>query len=81
MRDIGTDIVYRLLYPSVPVVVAAHHEGRVAAMPVVSVMSVSNIPPRVAFASSPSHNTYKTVIASRWFSLCWLDKSLAACVG
>jgi flavin reductase (DIM6/NTAB) family NADH-FMN oxidoreductase RutF len=58
----------------------AHHEGKVAAMPVVSVMSVSNDPPRVAFASSPSHYTYKIVVASGWFSLCWLDSSLAGCV-
>jgi len=80
MRDIRPDIAYRLFYPSVPVIVVAHHQGKVAAMPVVSVMSVSNDPPRVAFASSPSHYTHKIVVASGWFSLCWLDRSLTAYV-
>ncbi len=73
MNEVVGENVYRLFYPSVPAIVAAYREGLVAAMPVVSILSVSNKPPRVAFSSLPTHRTYRTVIESGSFSVSWLD--------
>ncbi len=74
MRKVERSKVYRLLYPIVPAIVAAAHEGRVAAMPVVSLVSLSNSPPLVGFSSSPSHSTYKTILEAGRFSVSWLDR-------
>jgi len=74
MRKVERSKVYRLLYPAVPAVVAASYEGRVAAMPVVSLISLSNDPPLIGFSSSPTHNTYKTIIEAGRFSVAWLDR-------
>ncbi len=80
MRKVEGSKVYRLLYPVVPAVVAASCEGSVAAMPVVSLASLSNHPPLVGFSSSPSHATYKTIIEAGQFSVSWLDRSFAKAV-
>jgi flavin reductase (DIM6/NTAB) family NADH-FMN oxidoreductase RutF len=80
MRKVERSKVYRLLYPVVPAVVAASHEGRVAAMPVVSLVSLSNDPPLIGFSSSPSHATYTTVVQAGRFSVSWLDRRFAKAV-
>jgi flavin reductase (DIM6/NTAB) family NADH-FMN oxidoreductase RutF len=80
MRKVEGSKVYRLLYPMVPAVVSASCAGRVAAMPVVSLVSLSNDPPLVGFSSSPSHTTYKTIIEAGRFSVSWLDRSYAGAV-
>ncbi len=73
MHEVAGSKVYRLFYPSVPVIVAARFDGRISAMPVVSILSVSSSPPRVAFSSSTSHRTYEAIVRSKSFSAVWLD--------
>jgi flavin reductase (DIM6/NTAB) family NADH-FMN oxidoreductase RutF len=80
MRKVQGSKVYRFLYPVVPAVVAASSAGRVAAMPVVSLVSLSSDPPLVGFSSLPSHTTYKTIIEAGLFSVSWLDRRYAKAV-
>jgi flavin reductase (DIM6/NTAB) family NADH-FMN oxidoreductase RutF len=80
MRKVEGPKVYRLLYPVVPVVVAASPAGRVAAMPVASLVSLSNDPPLVGFSTSPSHATYKAIIDAGGFSVSWLDRRYSRAV-
>jgi len=80
MRKVESLKVYRLLYPVVPAVVAATSGGRVAAMPVVTLISLSNEPPLIGFSSLPSHTTYKTIIEAGRFSVSWLDRRFAKAV-
>lgn len=77
MKDIEQSKVYRLLYPAVPVVVAARYAEKVSAMPVASAVSLSNDPPLVGFSSLAAHATCKTVTAARSFSMAWLDRRYA----
>ncbi|MDA4123361.1 MAG: flavin reductase family protein [Thaumarchaeota archaeon] len=74
MRKVERSKVYRLLYPTVPAIIAAAHQGKVAAMPVVSLVSLSNSPPLVGFSSSASHSTYKTILEAGRFSVSWMDR-------
>lgn len=74
MKSVDPSEVYRLLYPSVPAVVAAEHSEKLSAMPVVSVISVSDDPALVGFSASPSHDTYRTASRARRFSLSWLGE-------
>jgi len=80
MRKVEGSKVYRLLYPSVPVVVAATNRGKVSAMPAVSVISLSNDPALIGVSSSPSHDTYATVVGAGRFSVSWLDSRYARVV-
>ena len=80
MKRVPSSKVYRLLYPAVPAVVAALHGGRASAMPVVSVVSLSNRPAMVGFSSSRDHDTYSAVVKARCFSVSWLDKRHSAAV-
>ena len=49
-------------------------------MPVVSLASLSDEPPLVGFASSPSHSTYVAIIEAGRFSVSWLDTDHAKAV-
>jgi flavin reductase (DIM6/NTAB) family NADH-FMN oxidoreductase RutF len=73
MRKVEPSKVYRLLYPSVPAIVAASSGGKTSAMPVVSIVSLSNDPPIIALSSSPSHATFRAIAGARCFSVSWLD--------
>ena len=73
MRKVEPAKVYRLLYPSVPAVVAAFFSGEPFAMPVVSIIALSNIPSLVGVSSSESHATFKAILRARRFSVAWLD--------
>ncbi len=77
MKDLDHSRAYRLFYPAVPVVVASSYGGTVSAMAVVTAVSVSNVPPRVGFASLKTHSTYRTIVSSRSFSMSWLTRSHA----
>lgn len=84
MRKVDLSKAYRLSYPSVPAVVASVYGGITSAMPVVSLVFLSNNPPLVGFSSSSSHATYRTVLKSRSFSVSWLDsgyRSAVECLG
>jgi flavin reductase (DIM6/NTAB) family NADH-FMN oxidoreductase RutF len=74
MKRVPASKVYRLLYPAVPVVVAASFRGKISAMPAVSVISLSNDPPLVGIASSPSHATYGTALKAKSLSVSWFDR-------
>lgn len=80
MRKVDDSKVYRLLYPAVPAVVAAYAGGRVAAMPVASLISLSSDPAMVAFSSSPNHATYAATIEAGCFSVSWLDRRFSGAV-
>jgi 3-hydroxy-9,10-secoandrosta-1,3,5(10)-triene-9,17-dione monooxygenase reductase component len=80
MRKVDDSKVYRLLYPAVPVVIAAAAGGKVAAMPVASLISLSSEPAMVAFSSSPSHRTYTTIIEAECFSVSWLDRRFSKAI-
>jgi len=73
MKEVQKGKFYRFFYPSVPAILSSSHGRTVSAMPVVSFTSLSESPPIVGVSSSRSHRTYKTALASRRFSLCWLD--------
>lgn len=76
--SIDSTKIYRLFYPSVPAIVAAFTRGVggtdrvVAAMPVVSIISLSNDPPLVGLASDPAHSTYEAIVEAGCFSISWL---------
>jgi flavin reductase (DIM6/NTAB) family NADH-FMN oxidoreductase RutF len=74
MKNVDLSKVYRLFYPNVPVIVAASYDNIVSAMPVVSLVSLSNKPSRVGFSSFTTHSTYKTILSAHSFSISWLDK-------
>jgi flavin reductase (DIM6/NTAB) family NADH-FMN oxidoreductase RutF len=73
VKKVDLSKVYRLLYPSVPAIVAATHRGTIGAMPVVSIISLSGEPPLIGISSSPSHATLQTMVGSRRFSVSWLS--------
>jgi flavin reductase (DIM6/NTAB) family NADH-FMN oxidoreductase RutF len=77
MIPIDTSKVYRLLYPAVPAILACSDRSLVYAMPVVSMISLSNNPPLVGVASSPQHSTHQAIVSVRCFSLSWVDASMA----
>jgi len=74
MRKAEPSKVYRLLYPSVPAVIAATRGGKTSAMPAVSIISLSNDPPLIGISSSPSHATLHTILEARSFSVSWLGR-------
>jgi flavin reductase (DIM6/NTAB) family NADH-FMN oxidoreductase RutF len=74
MRRVALSKIHRLLYPAVPVVVAAARADGVSAMPVVSAVSLSSNPPLVGLSLSPSHATYGAIVKSGSFSVSWLDR-------
>lgn len=76
MNPVDPSKVYRLLYPAVPAIVGCNDGGQVFAMPVVSIMSLSNDPPLIGVASSPEHSTHHAIARARCFSLSWVDTSL-----
>jgi flavin reductase (DIM6/NTAB) family NADH-FMN oxidoreductase RutF len=80
MRRVPPSRAYRLLYPTVPVVVAAAYRGKVSAMPAVSIVSLSNKPAIIGVASSPAHDTYWTAVKARHLSVSWLDDRHRAAV-
>jgi len=71
MRKVQPSKVYRLLYPSVPAIVAAASAGKTSAMPVVSIVSLSNDPPLIGISSSPAHSTFQRILEARSFSVSW----------
>ena len=76
MNPVDTSKVYRLLYPAVPAILSCSDRSLVYAMPVVSIISLSNSPPLIGVASSPEHSTHQAIASVRSFSLCWVDASL-----
>jgi flavin reductase (DIM6/NTAB) family NADH-FMN oxidoreductase RutF len=76
MNPVDPSKVYRLLYPAVPAIISCNDRGMIYAMPVVSITSLSNDPPLIAFSSSPKHLTHEAIIKARCFSVSWVDASL-----
>lgn len=77
MKRVDPSKVYRLLYPAVPAILGCNDGGMVYAMPVVSVVSLSNDPPLLGVASSPWHSTNKAIARAGCFSVSWVDASLS----
>ena len=73
--DVEPNLIHRLFYPQVPLVLSATHGGRASAMPVVSYALVSSDPPIVAASCASSSYTCKLVVRSRAFSLSVLGRS------
>jgi flavin reductase (DIM6/NTAB) family NADH-FMN oxidoreductase RutF len=76
MNPVDTSKVYRLLYPAVPAILGCSDRSLVYAMPVVSMISLSNSPPLIGVASSPEHSTHQAIVNTRCFSLSWVDVSM-----
>jgi flavin reductase (DIM6/NTAB) family NADH-FMN oxidoreductase RutF len=76
MNPVDTSKVYRLLYPAVPAIMSCSDRGLIYAMPVVSIVSLSNNPPLIGVSSSPEHSTHKAIVSVKSFSLSWVDASL-----
>jgi len=76
MNPVDLSKVYRLLYPAVPAIISCSDRGMIYAMPVVSIIALSNSPPLVGVASTPSHATHQAIVNVRSFSLSWVDASL-----
>jgi len=76
MNPVDPSKVYRLLYPAVPAIISCNDRGLVYAMPVVSVISLSNSPPLIGVSSSPTHSTHQAIVAAGCFSLSWVGASL-----
>ena len=76
MNTVDPSKVYRLLYPAVPAIMSCNDRGLIYAMPVVSIISLSNSPPLIGVASSPQHSTHQAIASVRCFSLSWVDASL-----
>lgn len=75
MNNVDPSKVYRLLYPTVPGIVACSDGGQVYAMSVVSIVSLSSTPALVGVSSSPSHSTHKAIVKAGRFSVSWVDAS------
>lgn len=80
MRNVDLARVYRLLYPTVPAIVAATNAGRTSAMPVVSIISLSNDPSLIGISSSPSHATLQAILRAKRFSVSWLGREYKSAV-
>jgi len=76
MNPVDLSKVYRLLYPAVPAIIACSDRGLIYAMPVVSMISLSNDPPLIGVSSSPKHSTHQAIASVRSFSVSWVDASL-----
>ena len=76
MNPVDPSKVYRLLYPEVPAILGCNDRGLTYAMPVVSMMSLSNSPALVGVSSSPEHSTHRAIVNVGCFSLSWVDASL-----
>ncbi len=76
MNPVDPSKVYRLLYPAVPAIMSCSDRGLIYAMPVVSMVSLSNVPPLIGVSSSPKHSTHAAIVSVRSFSLSWVDASL-----
>jgi flavin reductase (DIM6/NTAB) family NADH-FMN oxidoreductase RutF len=80
MNTVEPSKVYRLFYPSVPAIVACNDGGKTYAMPVVSIISLSNEPSLVGVSSSPSHATHGAVLRAGRFSVSWLSSRFVRAV-
>jgi flavin reductase (DIM6/NTAB) family NADH-FMN oxidoreductase RutF len=76
MNPVDPSKVYRLLYPAVPAIMSCSDRSLIYAMPVVSMISLSNSPPLIGVSSSPQHSTHQAIVKARCFSLSWVDASL-----
>ncbi len=76
MNPVDTSKVYRFLYPAVPAILGCSDRSLVYAMPVASIISLSNSPPLIGVASSPEHATHQAIVSVRCFSLSWVDSSM-----
>lgn len=77
MKPVHASKVYRLLYPAVPAIVSCSDGEMVYAMPVVSIMSLSNTPPLIGVSSSPQHSTHQAIVRAGRFSVSWVNESLS----
>jgi flavin reductase (DIM6/NTAB) family NADH-FMN oxidoreductase RutF len=76
MNPVDLSKIYRLLYPAVPAILSCSDRGLIYAMPVVSIVSLSNVPPLIGVSSSPKHSTHEAIVSVKSFSLSWVDASL-----
>ncbi|MCE4626183.1 MAG: flavin reductase family protein [Desulfurococcales archaeon] len=73
MRKVDLEVLERMLYPVVPVLVTAEYNGRVGGMLAAWWMQASFEPPLLAVAIAPERYTYKLVSKSRKFAFNLLD--------
>jgi flavin reductase (DIM6/NTAB) family NADH-FMN oxidoreductase RutF len=74
MRKIDPQLCYRLLYPTIPVIVTSKFRNIVTAMPAVSYMMVSNNPAIIGLCIQPTHTTYEIIKKAKKFAFTWISK-------
>lgn len=78
---IDRQLIHRLFYPVVPVLVTSESKGKVGGMPTNSCMPLSFDPPLVGISVAPGHHTHDLIKESRLFALNWVDKKYSKKVG
>lgn len=73
LRKVDLRDLDRVLYPTVPIVVAAEYKGRVSAMLAAWWTQLSSSPPLIGVAIAPERYTYKLVLKSTVYSINFLD--------
>ncbi len=73
LRRVDIRDLDRVLYPKIPVVVAAEYKGRVSAMLAAWWTQLSSDPPLIGVAIAPERYTYKLILKSTIYSINFLD--------
>ncbi|MAH21789.1 MAG: hypothetical protein CMO12_03145, partial [Thaumarchaeota archaeon] len=73
MKKVRRDLIHRIFYPVVPIIVTSQSGKRIGGMAAVSCMPISVNPPLVGISISPKNRTHGLVEASGCFALNWLD--------
>ena len=76
LRRVDLELLDRVLYPTIPVLVSAEYDGRVGGMLAAWWMQASFNPPLLAVAIAPERYTYKLIVSSGVYSFNLLDFSL-----
>jgi len=74
MRKIDPQLCYRLLYPTIPVIVTSKFKDIITAMPAVSYTMVSNNPAVIGLCIQPAHTTYRIIKKSKKIAFAWISK-------
>lgn len=73
LKKVRRDLVHRIFYPVVPIIVTSQSRKRIGGMAAVSCMPISVNPPLVGISISPKNRTHGLVKTSGCFALNWLD--------
>ncbi len=72
-KTVNKNIIHRLFYPTVPVIVVVRDNDTIGGMPANSCMPLSFNPPMIGLSVSPEHRTHKLLCNSKYFTINWVD--------